>query len=274
MSKFYYVTHASGDDFIKKYAQYAIKTLVSTGVNKNDIHMICNDSAEIKLFKKLGCEGINYYEANIDFSHVKWKYMGGKRRYAWLKSASMNKFFGEPIEGRYLVYFDGDVLFYKNPEPFLEKHCGKTWYHHGKSLKKRCPAGKAGKTVNDIDVSNYDSLSQWVSAPQAHIMVKFGAKKVPEYEVCSGFYILHPKDHKALMKWTLKGCEENANKFIKHEGGGEQKPMNAALAIKNIDWSGGSKFFCPDYIKYFEHFFGAKNYKDRFRAKVKEMGLK
>jgi len=273
MSKFYYITHASGKEFIKDYAQYAIKTLILSGVDKSDIHMICNTAKEIKLFKKLGCRGINYYEANIDYSHVKWKYMGGKRRYAWLKSASINKFFAKPIEGRHMVYFDGDCLFYSDPTPFLEKHSAKTWFHHGKSLKERCPAGKAGKNVGDIDVTNYEKLSQWVSAPQAHLMVKFGAKRVPEYEVCSGFYILHPDDHEDLMKWTLNGCEENADKFVKHEGGGEQKPMNAALAITGIDWDGGSKFFCPDWTDYFDHFFGAKNYKDRFREKVKEMRL-
>ena len=122
-------------------------------------------------------------------------------------------------------------------------------------------------------VNDYESLSSWCSIPQAHLMIKFGAKKVPEREVVSGLYLLHPKDHKQLMYWTLKGCEENSDKFHNHEGCGEQKPMNAALLIADIDWHGGSRFLCPEHTEYFDHFFGKQDLKKVFLEKVKMMNL-
>ncbi len=273
MSKFYYVTAATKEEFIRNYAQYAVKSLINTGIDKHDIHVIVNDAKDISCFKECGVDGVIFYEADINTSHVKWKYFKGKRVWAYFKSAAMNKFFREPIVDRYMIFFDGDVLWYKDPTPFFETKFKKTWYHHGKGLKKRSEAGRRGLDAKDIDVTNYKSLSSWCSAPQAHLMVKFGAKIVPDREVVSGLYLLHPRDHKTVMAWTLRGCEENSNLFSTHEGAGEQKPMNAALAINNIDWDGGSRFFCPEHREYFDHFFGAKKMKKDFRDKLKEIGL-
>lgn len=272
MSEFYYVTAASGESFIKDYTQYAIKSLLKTNVPPDEIHVIGRSKEDIRLIKKL-FPYINIHQINEDISHVKWKYMGGKRKYAYFKAAAVQKTFPKPIDGKYMVHFDGDVLWYKNPYSFFKTKCDKTWYHHGKDMGKRSKAGKDGLTVHDIDVTNYKSLGRWCSQPQAWLMVKWGCKFVPQREVVSGLYLLHPRDHEKLLYWTYKGCQENAKKFAGHEGCGEQKPMNAALAYLEIDWHGGSRFFCPEHEEYFFHFFGAKEMKKDFRKKIKEMKL-
>jgi hypothetical protein len=273
MNKFYYVTVASGENFIRTYTAYAVKSLIRTGVPCSGINIVGNTDSDLKLLKELLPGDINFYKLEEDLSIVKWKSFGGKRKYSLLKAAALYKFFGKPIENKYMVYFDGDVLWYKDPTSFLETKCKKTWFHHGKALNKRSEAGRKGLTYRDIDVRNYISLSSWCSEPQAHLMIKFGAKIVPEREVVAGFYLLHPKDHEKVLRMTYEGCLENCDKFLTHEGAGDQKPMNAALAILEIDWHGGSRFFCPEHKEYFDHFFGKKDLKEVFSRKVKEMGL-
>lgn len=273
MNKFYYVTVASGDSFIRNFTQYAVKSLLKSGIDAIDIHVVGNSDKDISLFKKIFPKEINIYELNENLSSVKWKYHGGKRKYSFLKAAALHKVFTNPIENKYMIYFDGDVLWYKNPTEFFNTKCEKTWFHHGKGLQKRSKAGKSGLTSKDIDITKFESLSLWCSVPQAHLMVKFGAKKVPEREVVAGLYLMHPRDHKRVLEMTYKGCLENSDKFIKHEGAGDQKPMNAALAILGIDWHGGSRFFCPEHKEYFDHFFGKKDLKNIFLKKVKEMRL-
>jgi hypothetical protein len=274
MGKYYYFTAASGKKFINKYARISIKSLLKAGISASDIHLAINNDEDKKLVKSILPEITNLYMINEDLSHVVWKYSKGKRKYSLFKSAALHKSFPKPIEGRYMIYFDGDVLFYKDPSPFFDTKCDKTWFHHGKSLKERCPAGKAGRTVDQIDVTSYEDLSQWVSAPQAHLMVKFGAKKVPEYEVVAGLYLLHPRDHEAFLKMTYEGCLENADKFRGHEGGGDQKPTNASLSILDIDWHGGSRFFCPEHKEYFDHYFGKDDMKQKFWDRARKMGIK
>lgn len=273
MSKFYYVTVASGEGFIKNFTQYAVKSLIKAGISENDIHVVGNNKNDLKLLKLLFSANINFYRVEEDLSVVKWKSFRGKRKYSLLKAAALHKVFGEPIDDKCMIYFDGDVLWYRNPTSFFETKCQKTWFHHGKALNKRSEAGKKGLTHNDIDVNNYESLSSWCSAPQAHLMVKFGAKIVPEREVVAGLYLMHPRDHKRVLEMTYKGCLENSDKFINHEGAGDQKPMNAALAILDVDWHGGSRFFCPEHKEYFDHFFGKKDLKNIFLKKIKEMRL-
>ena len=167
-----------------------------------------------------------------------------------------------------MIYFDGDVLWYKNPTLFFDNKCEKTWFHHGKDLGKRAKIRRKHVKLNDIN-----SLSKWISLPAAHLMIKHGAKVLPKREVVAGLYLMHPRDHMRVIKLTYKGCRENCGKFINHEGGGDQKPMNAALSILDIDWHGGSKLLCPDHKEYFDHFFGAKNLKKRFIKKVRKLGL-
>jgi hypothetical protein len=268
MSKYYYVTTAAGAEFIKEFGQYAVKSLLACGVSGKDIHVVTNDKQDKELLQKLIPVSFNIYVAKENLSIAKWKYAKGKRKYSLLKAAGLYKFFPKPIKGKYMIYFDGDVLWYKKPDKFFDKYCEKTWFHHGKSLDKRSSLGK-----KDIDPSNYKQLSQWCSAPQAHVMVKFGAEVVPDREVVAGLYLMHPRDHKRVIKLTYKGCLENCDKFQNHEGGGDQKPMNAALCIANVDWHGGSRFFCPEHKKYFDHFFGSKSLKKIFKKKVSEIIL-
>lgn len=271
MNKYYYVTTASGKKFIKTFAQYSIKSLIKTGVPISSIHVVVNTEEDKNILLSLIKEKINIYIAQRDLSIAKWKYAGGIRKYSLLKAFGLHKFFTKPLLNKYMIYFDGDVLWYKNPTSFFDERCNKTWFHHGKSLSKRSKLTKQGYTIDDIDISNYKMLSKWCSAPQAHLMVKYGAKIVPKREVVAGLYLLHPKDHEQVIKWTYKGCIENCGKFIKHEGGGDQKPMNAALSIAEVDWHGGSRFLCPDHKLYFDHFFGVKKNKKKFVKKWNEI---
>lgn len=273
MNKFYYVAAISNKDFIKNIGQYAIKSLIKTGISLDDIHVIINDDKDHKLLKNFIPSIRNFYKAEIDIGQAKWKYAGGKRKYSLLKLGGICKFFGKPIYGRYMVFFDGDVLWYKDPTPFFETKCEKTWFHHGKSRRKHSLAGREGMTEKDINPFNYEQLCRWFSKPQAYLMYKWGAKKVAEREVCSGLYVLHPRDHEQLLSLTYKGVLINSQRFIRHEGGGDQKPMNAALNTLEIDWHGGSRFFCPEHEQYFEHFFGAKDLKEKMHTKIKEMHL-
>jgi hypothetical protein len=273
MSKYYYFTAVSGSEFINKFTKYSVGSLLKAGVDASDIHVAVNTKEDKRLVNEVLPEIDNIYMIGEDLSKVVWKYSKGKRKYSLFKSASLYKAFPNPIEGKYMIYFDGDVLWYKDPTSFFDTKCDKTWFHHGKSLKERCAAGREGRTVDSIDVTSYEDLSQWVSAPQAHLMVKFGAKKVPEYEVVAGLYLLHPRDHAAFLKMTYEGCLENSTKFKKHEGGGDQKPTNASLSILDIDWHGGSRFFCPEHKEYFDHYFGKEDMKKKFWDRARNLGL-
>ncbi|KKL45890.1 hypothetical protein LCGC14_2351100 [marine sediment metagenome] len=265
MDKFYYVTVATGAGFIKTYSQWAVNSLLKTGVSPENVHFIGKDRKDIRLVRRLCPDLVNLHRVKEKLEHVKWQYHGGKRKYSLFKSGALYKTFPQPYADRYMVYFDGDVLWYKNPTPFFTTKCEKTWFHHGKDLAKRASISR-----KKVRLDNIESLSKWVSLPMAHLMIKHKAKKLPQREVVSGLYLLHPRDHAAVLKLTHEGCLENADKFIRHEGAGEQKPMNAALAILNVDWHGGSRFFCPEHKEYFDHFFGAKDMKKRFLKKLKE----
>lgn len=268
MGKFYYATAGTQKEFLGGYTVWALRSLLKAGVSSDDIHFIGRSKDDIKYIHKHVPQIDHLHRVEEDLSYVKWKYMKGKRKYALFKAAGMHKVFTKPIPDRYLIHFDGDVLWYKNPEPFFETKCDKTWYHHGKSLEKRASIKR-----EKVDITDVKSLSKWISLPSAHLMVKYGIKKLPEREVVSGLYLLHPRDHEKLLELTYKGTKENATMFVQHEGEGEQKPMNAALSILNIDWHGGSKFFCPEHVEYFDHFFGAKERKEVFLKKVKQLNL-
>ena len=265
--EFYYVTVATGEKFINHYSQWAIKSLLKAGITVENIHFVGKEDSDIQLIKKLCPSLINIHQVNEKLGHVKWKYQGGKRKYSLFKSAALYKTFQESRDGKCMIYFDGDVLWYKDPTPFFLTKCEKTWFHHGKSLEKRAKISRNKVKINDVK-----SLSQWASLPMAHLMVKHGAKKLPEREVVAGFYLLHPRDH-GVLKLTYQYCLENVNQFIGHEGEGDQKPMNAALAVLGTDWHGGSRFLCPEHREYFDHFFGAKDMKTIFNKRRKELGL-
>jgi len=267
MHKFYYVTVATGKDFINTYTKYAIRSLIKAGMSPSDIHVVGNGKDDVNLLRNK-VPDVNIYKIKEDLSHVTWTVFSGKRKYSLFKAAALYKVFTKPVPGQCMIYFDGDVLFYKNPTSFFETKCDKTWFHHGKDLAKRASISK-----DKVDITSFDSLQKWISAPCAHLMVKHGAKRIPDREVVAGFYLLHPRDHEQVLRLTYEYCIENADKFAKHEGAGDQKPMNAALSVANIDWHGGSRFLCPEHKDYFDHFFGKKNMKDEFRRKAKQIGL-
>ena len=203
-----------------------------------------------------------------DLSEVVWKYSKGKRKYSLFKSASLYKVFPNPIKDKFMIYFDGDVLWYKDPAPFFDTKCEKTWFHHGKDLAERSKLKKS-----QVDVKNIDSLKQWCSEPMAQLMIENNCKFIPDREVVAGLYLLHPRDHVELLKLTYEGCVRNSTRFKKHEGGGDQKPMNAALSILMVDWHGGSRFFCPEHKEYFDHYFGKDDMKQKFWDRAKKLGL-
>jgi hypothetical protein len=206
---------------------------------------------------------------NIKYKHVKWTYMKGKRKFSYFKAGAMYVLAKSKLSGKYIVSFDGDVLFYKDPKPFLQTKSEKTWFHHGKDLQKRCSVPK-----NAIDTQDYNSVKQWIEESWAYLSIKHNIP-LPDREVVAGFYLLHPRDYR-LLGLTWQYVQEISNMFIKGAGkgsAGEQKPFNAALSKLNIDWHGGSRFFCPEHKEYFDHFFGARDQKQAFRHKVKKLGL-
>jgi len=272
----YYVTAASGEKHIHKYAQYALRSLIKTGVDISTINCVVNSKDEKELLKKLIPTLENIFILNKNFDHIKWSQHGGKRKYSIFKSLSLRTFFPKPKENSALVYFDTDVLFYKDPAPFLQPRSFKTWFHHGKILQdvvvKRC-----GKKLlkEEIDIRNYKSLSCWVSEPAAWCMIKHSAKKLPDREAVAGFYLLHPRDHEALLKLTYENCLEIIDRFpAGHVDVGDQKPMNAALNILEVDWHGGSRFECPEHLEYFDHYFGVKANKVRFNNDIVRLKLR
>ena len=265
--KFIYVTVAAGDQFIKEYTQYALKSLLKH-VDSYTVYCGVNTFKEKSLLESLVPDIKNVDVMNIKYKHIKWTYMKGKRKFSYFKAGAMS-FLSKKFVGSYVVSFDGDVLFYRDPEPFLKTKSDKTWFHHGKDLQKRCSIPK-----DQIDLNSYDSVKHWVDEAWAYLSVKYNIP-LSDREVVAGFYSMHPKDH-AVFDLTWKYVQEISNKFIKGEGKdsvGEQKPFNAALSKLQIDWHGGSRFFCPEHTKYFDHFFGKKDMKKKFRKKVKKLGI-
>jgi len=265
-SSFYYLTVATGNDFIQSYTQYSLKSLLKTGVQPDDIHCSVNTEKDYKLLRKLVPEIKNTKITNEKYDHVVWSYMKGKRKHSFFKSAALCKTFSSPID-KHLVSFDGDVLWYKNPEEFLLTKKNKTWFHHGKDLQKRCSVNKS-----KINIDDYDSLCQYINPAMAYLFIKHKIQHLPDREVVAGFYVLHPKDH-AVLQLTYEYVQDIAKMFKKDDSAGEQKPFNAALCKLAIDWHGGSKFFCPEHVQYFDHFFGSKDQKEAFLSKVKVLNL-
>lgn len=270
---FFFITAATGKNHIEKYAQYAIKSLLKTGVQSKDVYCVVNTNADFKLIKILVPKLENIYIVNEKINHIKWKAHHGKRKFSVFKAAGLYKC--KKPTNKYMVYFDTDVLFFKNPIPLLKTKCNKTWFHHGKDLEKvSIRKSRAGRLMkkSEVNVKNYNLLSKWVSAPAAWCMIKNKAKKIPDREAVAGFYILRPEDFK-LLKLTYKNCLIIVKKFRDHVDVGDQKPMNAALNILEIDWHGGNRFECPECNKYFYHYFGTKSQKTAFYNRVKELKL-
>jgi len=273
---FYYVTAASGKDHIESYAQYALRSLIKAKVPINDIHCIVNTKEDLKIIKKLVPDLKNTGVVNEKIDHIPWSYMGGKRKYSVFKSAALHKCFTKPIKDRGMVYFDTDVLFFKDPSEFLKTKWHKTWFHHGKDLRtvvvRKSRAGREMEK-SEVDINDYKSLAKWVSAPAAWCMIKHKAKRLPDKEAVAGFYILRPEDHEKLLELTYENCLELIKKFKNHVDVGDQKPMNAALNILEIDWHGGDRFACPEHLEYFEHYFGTKSRKADFYRETIKLGL-
>jgi len=268
---FYYVTAASGKSHIIQYAQYALRSLIRTGVSVEDIYCVVNTQKDLKTVKKLVPSLKNIYVVNEKIDHIRWTYMGGKRKYSVFKAAGLYRCI-EPIKDKCMVYFDTDVLFFKDPSEFLRTKWHKTWFHHGKDLEtvsvRKSRAGRKMKK-SEVNINNFKSLSRWVSAPAAWCMIKHKAKRLPDKEAVAGFYILRPEDHKKLLKLTYENCLGIVKQFRNHADVGDQKPMNAALNILGIDWHGGDRFACPEHLEYFEHYFGTKSRKREFYAAIK-----
>jgi hypothetical protein len=277
MSEFYYITAASGENFIKNYAQWSLKSLIKCGVSLEDIWCPVNNKKDFNLLKSLIPEMIdkNIPIINEPIDKIKWRSHGGKRRYSVFKVAALYKTFPKPIKGKYMVYFDGDCLFFKDPAPFLRTKYQKTWHQHGKILEdvvvRKSRAGRKMKK-SEVNIKDYKSLSMWVSQPAAYLMIKRNAKIIPDREPVCGFYILHPRDHEKLLKMTYENCWMISNKFINHVDVGDQKPYCAAIHTLEIDWHGGSRFECPEHEKYFIHYFGSKQ-KNKFLKDVKKLEL-
>ncbi len=273
---FYYVMAASGDKHIKKYAQFALRSLIKTGVPIEDIHCMVNTKQDLKVIKKLVPDLKNTYIVGEKLDHIRWQAHGGKRKYSVFKAAGLYKCFPKPIKDKCMVYFDTDVLFFKDPTPFLKTKWHKTWFHHGKDLAtvvvRKSRAGRK-MAKSEVDMKDYKSLSKWVSAPAAWCMIKRGAKRLPDLEAVAGFYILRPEDHEDLLKVTYENCMLIVKQFGNHVDVGDQKPMNAALNILEIDWHGGDRFACQEHLEYFEHYFGVKARKKEFDGALRRLKL-
>lgn len=274
LTGFYYVTAATGENHIKEYAQYALKSLIKTGVNISDIYCVVNALEELKLVNKLIPDLLNVFCINEDLSKIKWTVHNGKRKFSVFKSGALYKCFPKPKTDKAMVYFDTDVLFFKNPEPFLKTKCERTWFHHKKILEdvsiRKSRAGRLMKK-SEVNINDYNSLSKWVSAPAAYCMIKHKAKKLPDREAVAGFYILHPRDHEKLLSLTYRNCLDIVKEFPNHTDVGDQKPMNAALNILEINW------WCDENknesSKFFDHFYGTKSKKTEFFKKIKELKI-
>lgn len=267
MVDYFYVTVGSGPKYIRDFTKPSVQSLLRSGISCDQIHVVGNTKDDMEMIHEQ-LPNIKYtYQASQSLNNVKWTSFNFKRRYSYLKSAALSKFFNTYEPYKHMVYFDGDVLWYSNPEPFFDKKCEKTWFHHGKDLQK-----KASIKRKKVKLGSFKSLKQWCSDPMAYLLAEHGAEYLPSREVVAGLCLLHPNDRKKILKKTFEFCNENKIKFVDHEGAGDQKPMNAALAHLGIDWHGGSKFFCPEHKEYFDHFFGKDKEKEEFWRLAKEMG--
>lgn len=274
LEKYYYITCATGIEYIRKYSQFAVKSLLRVGILPSNIHVCIRTKEEQKEFKKLISEDVHFHRVQEDLSNIRWTYFGGLRKYSVFKIGAIVKVFPEPILGKFLVYFDGDVLFFKNPEPFFDTINSKTWFHHVKDY-----SGRAKKnysiTEKEIDVKNCESLSKWIPSTMVYLLLKYGMSYLPRTHACAGLYVLHPRDHKLVLAKTYEFTREIASlrKFDKDPSVGDQKPMNAVLSIFDIDWHGGHKGQMKDCQNYMAHYFGIKVMKDGFYKKVEELDL-
>jgi len=135
---YYYVTVGTNEKFLNTYTIHAIKSLIKTGVPEDSMHFVGGSKSDIKFIKKhIGKTNINYHVVSEDLSRVRWRYSKGKRKYSLFKAAALYKTFKNPINGKHMIYYDGDVLWYKNPKGFFDRKNKKTWFHHGKDLAKR-----------------------------------------------------------------------------------------------------------------------------------------
>ena len=48
-NSFYYVTAATGKEFINNYTKWAVRSLIKTGISPKNIHVIGNSKEDIKL---------------------------------------------------------------------------------------------------------------------------------------------------------------------------------------------------------------------------------
>lgn len=270
-----YITCASGEGFIKNKAQYAVRSILDCGISRDEVHVAVNTKDDRSLFRKLvpNLKNIHVLRHNVD--KYKWGYMGGKRKYAPLKPAGILKAFPGG-DTKPIIMFDGDVLWYEDPTAFFSSRSSKTWFHHGKGLEKRAGRGKNTIRRDQVNMTDLKSLSKWCRYAFAYLLVKYGVDVLPEREVNSGLYILHPRDQVDLPTCDLEGCDILAsNKTLrKHSSAGEQCSLNAALCKLKTNWHGGSRFFCLDHEKYFDHFFGDIEWKNRFDKKLKMLGYK
>lgn len=274
LGEYYYITCATGIEYIRQYSQFAIKSLLRTGVAPSDIHVCIRTKEERRELKRLVSKRIHFHRVQEDLSRVRWTYFGGLRKYSVFKIGAIVKTFPESSPGKSLVYFDGDVLFFKNPKPFFDTINNKTWFHHIKDYSFRATKDY-GITEEEIDVKNYDSLSKWVPSTMAYLFLKYGMPSFPRVHACAGLYVLHPRDHKLLLSKTYEFTQEIASlrRFDRDSTVGDQKPMNAVLNIFSINWHGGHKREMRDCQNYMDHYFGIKPMKDRFYKKIEELGI-
>jgi hypothetical protein len=280
INDYYYATCATGSDYIEKYSQFAVRSLLRSGVNSSKIHVCVRTEEDRKKFSEFVPERVVCHEVAEDLSKVRWKYSAGLRRYSLFKIGALAKTFPVPVcdesLGKSLVYFDGDVLFFRDPTPFFDKVNNKTWFHHVKDYSFRA-SRDFGITERDVDVNSFDSLSRWVPPVMAHLLLKYtvSSRRLPKTHACAGLFVLHPKDHELILSKTYEYTKEIAglSRFDNDSSVGDQKPMNAVLSIFNVDWHGGHKDQFADCQNYMNHYFGIDEMKQAYYKKVKELGL-
>jgi len=133
MSSFEYVTVATGEDYIRSCTVLSVKSLVYSGVKESCIKVIVNSEQESFYFDGI-LPSSSLIIADIDMSPV--SLFRTRNQGLFFKTRGLRKCVPSPQSGKYLVHFDGDVLWFSNPENFLQQYVEKTWFHHGKGLVK------------------------------------------------------------------------------------------------------------------------------------------
>jgi hypothetical protein len=261
MSKFNYVTCGTGS-YVGGYTLYAVKSLLKAGLAGECISVIVSNKEESVLFDNL-LPKANIKIPGIDMGPV--RKLDHKRQGFFFKAASLH-LCTKPEKGKFLVHFDGDVLFFKDPTEFLDRYTEKTWFHHGKSLEKnRTPRSQ-------INIKDKKMVGGYLgSVPAGYMFVEHGVKKLPEREGNTGMYIMHPHDHEAIYKLTYDLYIDYMKKFPKCKIE-DQKVFNTAMCILGTDWHGGSRWLCLDHEEYFNHFICGDG-KKRFRKLCHKMKL-